>query len=184
MSESKEIELSYLYSLVLRESESDSLQDLDVSTYESISKFISKLKNSEYDGIEAKTKNSLTKMISEMTSILLNLRLDKAQLMNPGNTTLLDEEKFIMDSREELLERKDIILSGILHGKSKLLESISIKHKTKPVIVRFLTELDQIIGVDMKKYGPFKTEDIASLPYDNAQALISNNIVMKIHWND
>ena len=71
-----------------------------------------------------------------------------------------------------------------LRGKSKLLESISHNNKTKSVAIRFLQEMDQIIGVDMEKYGPFRTEDIATIPYENAQALISKKIATKIRWDD
>ena len=54
-------------------------------------------------------------------------------------------------------ERKNIIISGIVNGKSKLLEITSTKHKTKPVTVRFVKEFDEIVGVDLEKYGPIQT---------------------------
>ena len=41
-----------------------------------------------------------------------------------------------------------------------------------------------LIGADLEKYGPFKTEDIATIPYENAQALIAKNIATKVHWED
>ena len=93
---------------------------------------------------------------------------------------MLDEEKFIIDSNQETLERKDLIIQSIINGKSKLVESISIDFKTKPVVIRFLKETDQILCTDSEKYGPFKVEDIATLPNEDAQKLISNNIATKI----
>ena len=95
-----------------------------------------------------------------------------------------DEEKFILDANEERHERTEIILSSTLNGKSKLLDSVATKHKTKSTVVRFLKEMDQMIGVDLTKYGPFKAEDVATIPYENAQALISKNIATKIRWDD
>jgi DNA replication factor GINS len=77
-----------------------------------------------------------------------------------------------------------MILSATINGKSKFLESISQNHKTKTVVVRFLREVDEIIGADLEKYGPFKTEDIATIPYENAQALIAKNIATKVRWED
>jgi DNA replication factor GINS len=44
--------------------------------------------------------------------------------------------------------------------------------------------VDQIVGADLEKYGPFKSEDIATLPYDNAQALIAKKIAMKVRLED
>jgi DNA replication factor GINS len=44
--------------------------------------------------------------------------------------------------------------------------------------------VEQIVGTDLKKYGPFKTEDIATLPYENAHALIAKNMAMKVRLED
>jgi len=43
-------------------------------------------------------------------------------------------------------------------------------------VVRFIQQLPAIMGVDMKTYGPFKTEDVASLPAKNADNLIRKGI--------
>jgi DNA replication factor GINS len=73
-----------------------------------------------------------------------------------------------------------MILSATLNGRTKLLESVSKKHKTKPVSVRFLKDFDQFVGADYTKYGPYKAEEIATIPNENAQALIAKNITVKI----
>ena len=99
---------------------------------------------------------------------------------NSSYSILTDEEKFVIDSNEEMNERKDMIISGIINGKSKFLESTSKKHKVKPVAVRFVKQFDEIVGVDLEKYGPFKPEDIATIPNENAQALISNGVALKV----
>jgi DNA replication factor GINS len=39
------------------------------------------------------------------------------------------------------------------------------------VTMRFLKDVPAIIGADMKTYGPFKTEDVASLPVENTKIL-------------
>ena len=77
-------------------------------------------------------------------------------------------------------ERKNLIIQSIITGKSKLVESISNDFKTKPVIIRFLKDTDQILCVDSEKYGPYRVEDIATLPNEDAQQLISNKIATKI----
>ncbi len=185
MSESNEITINSLYTSVLRETENDSVQELPPNFYRLISDYIGKLKREEYDGIEAKVKDELVMMATEITELLLRIRLDKITKTNTIDfTNLLDEEKFILDSEDELRERSEMILSATLNGKSKLLESISEKHKTKSVVVRFLKEMDQIVGADLEKYGPFRTEDIATIPFENAQALIAQNIAMKVRTED
>jgi DNA replication factor GINS len=177
-----EIDVNSLYATLLRETENDTIQEVSPDLYISISNFISKLKSEGYDGIESKIKDTLILIITDIVSLFLKIRLEKA--VNTTYTNLMNEEKFILDAHAEMEERKEMILSGLLNGKSKLLESISQKHKTKPIAVRFLKEIDQIVGADLEKYGPFKVEDIATIPYENAQALITKNAVAKIHWAD
>jgi DNA replication factor GINS len=50
--------------------------------------------------------------------------------------------------------------------------------------VRFLKDFDQFVGADFARYGPFKTEDVATIPNENAQALIAKNISVKLHLED
>ena len=185
MSESNEISVNSLHALVLRETESDTIQEIESNFYRNLSDFLGNLKKQEFDGIESKIKQSLIDMVSELTTIFLYTRLEKTMKSNEMDfTNLLDEEKFILDGEEQKRERIEMILSATINGKSKFLESISQNHKTKTIVLRFLKEVDEIVGVDLEKYGPFKPEDIATLPYENAQALITKKAATKIHWED
>jgi len=185
MSYSNKIDLNSLYVILLRETENDLIQDISPDLYLSISDFIGRLKTEDYDSIEKKVKDKLISMITNITSLLLKIRLEKAtKSKNKEFSNLVDEEKFILDSHEEMKEKKEMILSGTLNGKSKLLETIAHNYKIKPIIVRFLKETEQILGADLEKYGPYKVEDIANIPLENAQALISKKIATKIFWED
>jgi len=185
MSETNEIDLNKLHHIVLRETESDTIQEIDPDFYRNLSDFIGDLKKQEFDGVESKIKEAIINTATELTSLLIKIRLDKiSKLDNIDFKNLLDEEKFILDAEEDQRERTEMILSATINGKSKLLESISQNHKTKMVVIRFLQEVDEIIGADLEKYGPFKIEDIATIPYENAQALIAKNIATKVRWED
>ena len=129
MSQPNPINISFLQTFILRESENEAIQELKPNFYESLSKFIGDLKKEEYDGVEEKIKNTLLNMVTDIASLLLKLRLEKAILTNSNQSTLLDEEKYILDSQKEMEERKGIILSGILSGKTKLLESTTKNQK-------------------------------------------------------
>ena len=122
MSEQNKININYLHILVLQESESDTIQEIDSNLYNSVSKFIKNLKSEEYDGVEAKINQAMISMITDTTSALLKLRLEKAILENSNQSVLLNEEKYILDSKKEMLERKETILSGILNGKPHSLD--------------------------------------------------------------
>ena len=106
----------------MQESESDTMQEIDSNLYNSISELIKNLKSEEYDGIKAKINQAMISMITDTTSALLKLRLEKAILENSNQSVLLNEEKYILDSKKEMLERKETILSGILNGKPHSLD--------------------------------------------------------------
>ena len=129
MSQPNPTNITFLHTFVLRESENEAIQELDPNFYELLSKFIGNLKNEEYDGVEEKIKNTLLSIVTEATSLLLKLRLEKAISTSSNQSMLLDEEKYILDSQKEMEERKGIILSGILSGKTKLLESTTKNQK-------------------------------------------------------
>jgi DNA replication factor GINS len=123
MSEQNKININSLNSLILQEAETDSIQIIDSDLYNSISELIKNLKSEEYDGIKAKVNQAMIKMVTDTTSALLKLRLEKAVLEKSNQSVLLDEEKYILDSRKEMAERKETILSGILNGKPHSLDN-------------------------------------------------------------
>ena len=179
MSTDVSLDLKNLHVAVLREFQTEDIQELNTDFFRNLSRYIGNLKNEEYDGIEKITKNQIISAVTSLTELLINRRLKKIS-PNLVYTTMTDEEKFIVDSNNEMNERKDLIISGIINGKTKFLEITSTKHKTKPITVRFVKEFDEIVGVDLEKYGPFKPEDIATIPNENAQALISNGVALKV----
>ena len=123
MAEQNKINIKYLHTLALQESETDTIQKIDSNLYNSISDLIKNLKSEEYDGIKAKINQVMINMVTDTTSALLKLRLDKATFKNSNQSVLLNEEKYILNSRKEMAERKETILSGILNGKPHSLDN-------------------------------------------------------------
>ena len=54
------------------------------------------------------------------------------------------------------------------------------EEKLERILVRFTREMPAIMGTDMKSYGPFKAEDIATLPLQNAEALLRQGVAIRI----
>ena len=123
MSSLTKIDTNFLYTVLKNEFEDNTIQKVDSNFYQKTAEFIGNLKNQEYDGVEAKIKNAMVEMATEMASLFLKIRLEKAILDGSNKPHLLAEEKYILDSQKEMEERKETILSRILNGKSKLLES-------------------------------------------------------------
>ena len=50
----------------------------------------------------------------------------------------------------------------------------------KRVVLRFIKNIPTIIGADMKTYGPFVPEDVASLPVENAKMLVKQGLAVSV----
>jgi DNA replication factor GINS len=59
---------------------------------------------------------------------------------------------------------------------------VIIKTETllKRSTIRFLKSIPAIMGADMKSYGPFVAEDVASLPPQNAQILVKQGLAVLV----
>ena len=117
MSEQNKININYLSTLVLQESENDAIQEIDSNLYNSIKELLKNLKTEEHDDLKTKINQVMIGIITDTTSALLKLRIEKASLENSNQSVLLDEEKYILDSEKEMVKRSETLLSGILNGK-------------------------------------------------------------------
>jgi DNA replication factor GINS len=50
----------------------------------------------------------------------------------------------------------------------------------KRLVLRFTKAIPAIMGADMKSYGPFQVEDVASLPVENAKVLVKQGLAVLI----
>ena len=117
MSEQNKININYLSTLVLQESENDAIQEIDSNLYNSIKELLKNLKTEEHDDLKTKINQAMIGIITDITSALLKLRIEKASLKNSNQSVLLDEEKHILDSKKEMVKRRETLLSGIFNGK-------------------------------------------------------------------
>lgn len=171
--------------MVLREIESDTVMEMDGDTYQDISRFVGSLRRQAFDGIENEVRDSMVETVLKLVDILLRTRLEKSLRSDePNPDNLLDEEKYILDAEEEKRSRIKLVISATSRGKTRLLEHISNKHKTRMVAVRFLKDVDALTGSDYNPYGPFLREDIATIPHDNAKALVLQGSAVRVVWVD
>lgn len=58
--------------------------------------------------------------------------------------------------------------------------AVPLPQPHKRSTVRFLKNIPAIMGADMKSYGPFSVEDVASLPSQNAQILVKQGLAVLV----
>jgi DNA replication factor GINS len=85
-----------------------------------------------------------------------------------SSDALTPEEQGMFKAASPLAEIHQNFTKGILRGQ---LPKVELEQTRKRVALRFLKDVPSIIGADMKTYGPFKIEDVASLPIENAKIL-------------
>jgi DNA replication factor GINS len=90
---------------------------------------------------------------------------------------LTREEKKIFTDVSPFAEAYRSFAKNLIQGQSL---KVDIEREHKVVVLRFLKDVPAIIGSDMKTYGPFKAEDIASLPVENAKILVKQGLAEKI----
>ena len=62
---------------------------------------------------------------------------------------------------------------GLLQGH---VFKVDVEKAHKRVALRFVKAVPAVIGADMKAYGPFMVEDVASLPVENAKILVKQGL--------
>ena len=166
--------LKDVYKMLEKEIETPTLQSIEPNTFQKIAEVLSNLKGQAYEGIEAKIRDNMVEMLSTLSSLMIETRQAK---ISSGEepldySKLTDEEKYILDGKRELNKRIDEVMTALVKGRPKVLESISARMRSKQIVVRFLKPIEAFVGIDMNKYGPFEQEDVASLPFENARSII------------
>jgi len=108
-----------------------------------------------------KEKEVTERLLQELKQARLQKILSAAQNHAHIQTTSMTENESNLIAR---IEQTVLSLDQPLQASSKLDE-------TGLIVVRILEDLPEIVGVDLRIYGPFKKEDVVSLPEPNARAL-------------
>jgi DNA replication factor GINS len=177
-------------------------QAIPTNFYQNIANVISKLKNNaiekEEDNdneknikimgekISGQIKNNLLDLYLKSVTLLFVYRcrkifnIDKKTNETFEYSNLTDEEKYVFYGNRDVENRINIVINTLFEGKPKTLEKIVSSINEYCTIVRFLDVMEQFVGINMNKYGPFKKEDIAILPFENARSIIENNKAIEI----
>jgi DNA replication initiation complex subunit (GINS family) len=118
----------------------------------------------------------LVKLLSEVKSEIKNLSPLEGKIAKGAIRTFLDLEQFL----DAALKGEKFTVEEQKTPKSKVKTKKAETSEPQYLFVRFKTDLPQIIGVDSKTYGPFKKEDVATLPRENALPLIKRDAVQEI----
>lgn len=184
--------LNFISGLLLKEVQIPTLQYLSPDTFQMIARFIRNLSLQKYEDIELKIRDELIRLTSLATRLLIEVRCLKliseidegldlpAILASEQYSKLTEEEKYVLEANLDAFKKKESLVLASTEGREKILKIFSKLVHSRKVIVRFLKPIEQFIGVDMNKYGPFLKEDVAVLPFENARSLIEDGTAEEI----
>jgi DNA replication initiation complex subunit (GINS family) len=90
------------------------------------------------------------------------------------------DQNGLTDEEKKLVEHIYESLSTFEHKEKQEGSDLASEDKTELSILRFLDNVPEIVGVNLKIYGPYKKEDVGSLPKQNAQALIRQGLAKEV----
>jgi DNA replication factor GINS len=176
-----------IYEMWKREKDTVELQGLPKNFYAKVAAYVKKLKEEnrmlDRKSTKAKLLDRETKNVRIMVGELFRVRIKKFREKAVDQETVLRatlsaEEEKLCGEFLSMIETYQAFYKDVLRGHLPNIE----EHRAQQsmIVLRFIQETPAFVGSDMVTYGPFKPEDIATLPPENARVLIKQGVVMEV----
>jgi DNA replication factor GINS len=188
-----------LYAAWQREIEDTSLGGLPPDFYSKIAEYMRRIKEEnklDQKSVKLNLLEHEAQNVEFMLSELLELRYRKIIIIItkkreiPVELLTVEEDKMaetFATFSAEYQKFKEDLKQGQIAIQSPMKRVIKIDNKPpatpptqKRLVIRFLKNIPAIMGADMKSYGPFNAEDVASLPILNAQILVKQGLAVLV----
>jgi DNA replication factor GINS len=187
-----------LYSAWQREIDDPTLGGLPLDFFTKISQYLKHIKeeNKVLDKKSVKTSllehesANVERMLKELLGIRYRKIIKTVTKTQQLPTELLTvEEARMCETFADFTKSYHKFTDNLMQGQLNV-EPIKVVIKTetyaaapqphKRSTIRFLKNIPAIMGADMKSYGPFVAEDVASLPPQNAQILVKQGLAVLV----
>lgn len=182
-----------LYRIWKTEKSEKTLQGLPSSFYSEVSRLLSDSKRALAAAGQDQTQKAISekefKILRRLSSELAETRMRKivdavlSQQDVPIGMLVGEEAEFAKLIATNIGDHYRFI-DELAQGRLAFEKAPSKPAEVKLDIVRFLSDFPAIVGVDLRTYGPFKAEDIATLPAENASALVSQGVVKQVRYSE
>jgi len=197
-----EIVITYetLFDILRREKSKEELQKLHNSFFEDVVNYINEKKeilerkegqeslffDSEKEKVSTQlrnVRNILRELYDKRERKIIEMAINKARTDNNliDTSTLLEEEKELFENLSKVLKKhRERVLPNIINGKMPIdykegmeeKEVKEFKEEKEVKTIRFLNAVPRFVGPELKEYGPYEEDDVASLPKEVADVLI------------
>lgn len=181
-----ETTLEYLRRRLDSESRSEALLPLPPDFYSSLAAYSQKLKRSASSGsseISVHLAATQKRMLESMVTQLMRLRTRKA-MQQSALPQLLPEERYVCSAEQKFQKRFHTLVEAVSSGQPSFVEFAHLTESRRNITVRFVKKVNELIGLDMRHYGPFEPSDIASIPAASADILIAGGEAVEVYTRD
>ncbi len=178
-----------LYEIWKQELQNAELGELPEGFYPKVAGYLGKLREEsrmlDKRTIKARLLKSEIRNVKRMICEIIQTRYRKSLIKATADESVSKE---LLTVEEEAFLRRVFSLADAYRTFTKsILQGNLLQHavvqEQENTVMRFLKDVPAIIGVNMKLYGPFKPEDIASLPTENAKILVKQGLAEKVEIN-
>ena len=169
-----------------REASSVELQPIPRDFYRRLNVFMRRLREDEKladrESIQGKLLSKALEASVKLVEDLCYLRLTK--IMNASIRGVVEWDKLADDERpfarefSKIFEEYNRMVRRIVEGRYTPSEAMFKEGGLK--LIRFTADTPSFVGVDLKVYGPFKAEDVAYIPEENAIQLVKQSIAVDV----
>jgi DNA replication initiation complex subunit (GINS family) len=176
------------------EEASEELTVLPPDTYVALSSYAQKLRatiGSGNDDLSGRLARKQLWLIEAMTERLLHVRLSKARRKAtqqgqpaPPSRNLLPEEAYIDGMLQQYVKKEERFLKAVVDGQPSFFTLVQRREIQRMTTVRISKRVGEIIGADLKRYGPFDVNDVARIPMGNAQVMFASSQAVPISGDE
>lgn len=168
------------------EEASEELTEISPDTYVALSNYAQKLRattGSANDDVPGRLARKQLWLMEVMTRRLLHIRLAKAGKEGvtneggqpgPSSKGLLPEERHINEMMRLLVNKEERFLKAVVDGQPSFFTLVRRRETQRMTTVRVSKRVGEIIGADLRRYGPFEVNDVARIPMGNAQVMVAS----------
>lgn len=166
-----------------RELQNRELQQLRQGFFKDSASYVKRLKDAQRNldpkSFKAIVMDEETKRLEQLLTQIVDRRLEK--LWTHANqdqpTNVESSEKQAYQDLSGISRHYEKFKEELIQGREP---SVPMNRNKSVMLVRFVKDVPSIIGVDLKTHGPFLKEDIAKLPFENAESLIRQGAAVEI----
>jgi len=175
------------------EEASETLTAMPLDTYIKLASYAQKLRAAAASGSDDAPGRLAKKqlwLMEVMIRRLLQIRLAKATVEEAvvhedgpaeySSKNLLPEERYIHDVFRQLAKKEERFVKALVDGQPSFFTLVQRRETQSMTTVRISKRIGEIMGADLKKYGPFEVNDVARLPAGNAQVMVASKQAVPI----